>query len=446
MTGPKPTPRPRPAVTPAAIAQRTAPPVKVPVVDVTDEQLAAATAFGEVVDGTVMVADGDAKVEVGPARGENALETYARQHYETVASVERLRARIAGADMSVKDLEDALRATRGHVEHEHGVGDLAALRARFAEVEAEATTHIEELKEQRRAAREEATTHRETIVARAEEIAAADPETIHWKDSTTQMRALMDEWKTAQKDEARISKDAEKALWKRLSHARSTFDKARKAHFAQLDKANADIAGAKEDLVAQAERLAETTDWDRGARGFKDLMDKWRAAGRGRRSVDDALWNRFKAAQDAFFEAKRTASDAEDAALAENVPAKEAAVEAAEAILPVTNLDAAKSQLRAAQDKFDAAGMVPRADVARLNARMGAVEKAVRDADDKAWNSRNPELEARASGMVAQLEAAITDIEAELAAAEAKGDAKKAAKLAENLDARRAWLKQISGS
>ena len=42
---------------------------------------------------------------------------------------------------------------------------------------------------------------------------------------------------------------------------------------------------------------------------FRDLMTEWRTAGRGRRSVDDALWKRFQAAQDAFFEARRSASE-----------------------------------------------------------------------------------------------------------------------------------------
>ncbi|GMA33848.1 hypothetical protein GCM10025876_00520 [Demequina litorisediminis] len=124
-------------------------------------------------------------------------------------------------------------------------------------------------------------------------------------------------------------------------------------------------------------------------------MGEWKTAGRGRRSVDDALWKRFQTAQDAFFDARRSASDAEDEALAGNVEAKEAAVVEAEALLPLTDLDNAKRQLRAIQDRFEDAGRVPRADVARLNKRMGVVEKAVRDAEDAQWNSRNPERASR---------------------------------------------------
>ena len=41
-------------------------------------------------------------------------------------------------------------------------------------------------------------------------------------------------------------------------------------------------------------------DWTPTAGAFKRLMDEWRRAGRAGRQDDDALWERFKAAQDAF--------------------------------------------------------------------------------------------------------------------------------------------------
>ncbi|GMA37746.1 hypothetical protein GCM10025876_39500 [Demequina litorisediminis] len=174
-------------------------------------------------------------------------------------------------------------------------------------------------------------------------------------------------------------------------------------------------------------------------------MGEWKTAGRGRRSVDDALWKRFQTAQDAFFDARRSASDAEDEALAGNVEAKEAAVVEAEALLPLTDLDNAKRQLRAIQDRFEDAGRVPRADVARLNKRMGVVEKAVRDAEDAQWNSRNPEQSVAPRVPPPRLEAAIGELEADLAAAKEAGDKRKVKEAEEALAARRAWLEQIQG-
>ncbi|WP_144276171.1 DUF349 domain-containing protein [Demequina sp. NBRC 110053] len=450
MSTPQPKPIPKPAppkgASPAVIAAHATHPVKVPIAaDVSEDELKAAAQFGAVADDTVTVTDGDATHEVGPATGDDPLAPYVKAYFELRASVERFRARLESAELSPKDIDESLASLTASLSEPKVVGDLPALRERFEKVSAEATEVRERIQEERRAARAEALAKREAIVTSAEEIAARDESQVHWKNDTATLRALLDDWKEAQRSLARIPKEQEKALWKRFTTARSSFEKARKHHFSELDKSNAGVATRKEQLVAQAERLAETTDWDRGARGFRDLMNEWKSAGRGRRSVDDALWKRFQTAQDSFFEARRSASDAEDAALAENVAPKEAAVVEAEALLPITDLSAAKQALRAAQDRFEAAGRVPRGDVARLNKRMSAVEQAVRDAEDKEWTSRNPELEARATGAAAQLQSAIAELEDDLAAAKSSGDKRKVKEAEEALKARRSWLEQIQG-
>ena len=451
MTAPKPTPKPKPGPpagvpNPASIAAKVSVPIKVPVAsDVSDAEREAAAKHGAVVGEEVTVTDGNETRVVGPARGDDPLAPYIKAYFELRASVERFQARLASAELSPKDIDDALVSLRSSLDKPDVIGDLAALRQHFEALEAESKGVRERIQEERRVARDAAVAEREEIVARAEAIAAKPEKQVHWKNDTTALRGLLDEWKTAQRDQTRIPKDAEKSLWKRFTTARSAFEKARKQHFAELDKENSGVASRKEKLVADAERLAESTDWDRTARAFRDLMGEWKTAGRGRRSVDDALWKRFQTAQDAFFDARRGASEAEDQALAGNVEAKEAAVVQAESILPVKDLNAAKQALRAAQDRFEDAGMVPRGDVARLNKRMSAVEKAVRDAEDAQWHSRNPELEARATGALAQLQDAIADLETDLEKAKADGDKRAIKKAQEALDARRAWLKQIQG-
>jgi hypothetical protein len=452
MTAPKPAkpsiPKPGSfaAPSPAVVAAHKTHPVKVPVVEeVTDEQLAAAAAFGEVEQDKVWVKDGDSRHEVGPAEGDAPLTRYCKEFYLLETSIERFHARLNSADLSPKAIDDNLKTLHAALETPAVVGDLAALRMRLETVDGEAKGVRERLQAERKAAKEAATAERELIVAKAEEIAAKPEDKIHWKDDTAALREQLDTWKEAQRSGARIPKDTERALWKRFTAARSQFEKARKTHFAQLDKDNTEVAARKEALAARAEKLAESTDWEPTARAFKDLMGDWKTAGRGRRSVDDALWKRFQTAQDAFFEAKRQVAEAEEASLAGNVEAKEAVVKDAEALLPVKDLAATKQALRVLQDKFEAAGQVPRGEVGRLTKRMTAVEKAVRDAEDSAWSSRNPEIEARATGAAAQLHAAIADLESDLAQAKAAKDARKAKEIEEALGARKAWLAQIEG-
>jgi len=445
MTPAKPRPIPRPqAPSPAILAAHATHPVRIPLADdISAEQITSASAFGAVDGDQVVVIEGETRTPVGPATGDEPVAPYAKAFIEFAASVERFHARLVGAELSPKDIDDALTGLRAALETPVFVGNLAALRARFGIVEAEAKEVSDKVRAERAAAREKAAAAREVLVAEAEKLAAKPLPQVHWKNDTARMRELLDEWKEAQRSGARMAKDAEREMWARFTKARSSFEKARKVHFAQLDKENASVAGTKEELAARAEALSTSTDWDGTARQFKQLMDQWRLAGRGRKSTDDALWARFQGAQESFFSTKRAASEAEESALAENAPAKAAAVAAAEALLPITDVRAAKRDIRVIQDRFEAAGEVPRAAAATLSRRMAAVEKAIRDADHATWTTKNPEIEARATGAAAQLHAAIADLESKLEAAKAAKDTRKVKEFTESLAARKAWLKQI---
>ena len=256
------------------------------------------------------------------------------------------------------------------------------------------------------------------------------------------MRELLDEWKQHQRSSTRLDRESETALWQRFSAARNRFDKARRAHFAGLDVAHAEAKTAKERLVTEAEALSKSTDWAATAGAFKRLMDQWRSAGRASRADDDKLWARFKAAQDAFFAAKDQVVAAEEEEFRGNLAVKEQLLTEAQAILPVSDLEKAKAQLRQIQEKWEAAGKVPRADMDRVEKGLRRIEQAVRDAEDHKWKATNPEVAARAQGMVEQLERAVADLEASLAKAQASGNAAKIAKAKEALEARQAWLEQ----
>ena len=171
-------------------------------------------------------------------------------------------------------------------------------------------------------------------------------------------------------------------------------------------------------------------------------MDRWRAAGRASRAEDDALWERFRTAQDAFFAAKDEISAAEEEEFRANLAVKEELLTEADTLLPITDVEAAKSALRGIQDRWEKAGKVPRADLERVEKRMRRVETAVREADEQRWTRTNPEVAARARSLVDQLEASVASIEADLATAEAKGDAKAAEAARGRLAAQQEWLTQ----
>ena len=433
---PVPTPRPTPAgpvPTPAMFANRHAEPDR-------------HAGYGRVAeDGVVYVKDGEDERPVGSYPGASpseALAYFGRKYDELLAAADLLLQRVTHTDISPKDAQEGYAKLAEQCHEPSAVGDLEVLRERVAQI----STMVESRKaadaEQRAAAREEGRAYREGLVVEAERIAAQPEASIQWKNSGARMRELLDEWKAHQRSGPRLDRSTETALWQRFSAARNGFDRARRIHFAQLDTQQAAAKVSKERLVAEAERLATSKDWTPTAGAFKRLMDEWRRAGRAGRQDDDALWERFKAAQDAFFAAKDAVVAKEEEEFKANLEVKERLLTEADQILPVTDLEAAKAALRSVQDRWDRAGKVPRADLERTEKGMRRVEQAVRDAEEKRWASSNPEAAARAQSLADQLESAMQKLRDDLAKAEASGDGKRVTRAREALEAREALLAQ----
>ncbi len=445
---PAPTP-PKPAApvpSPAAVAAHIHPRSQAPA-PVAPPPVSESARFGRAdEEGRVFVTVGEEEREVGSFPGatpEEALQYFARKYDELAASAELLQQRMNLPDVTAKEVADGLATLKEHLEGANVVGDLPRLEAQVAEIEAGLAAKREAEAAARATAREEATAERERIVLEAERVAGQPPGSTQWKTSGEQMRALLEQWKAHQRRGPKLDKTVENELWHRFSHARNSFDKARRSWFAQLETTRAEAKSRKEALVKEAEALAGSRDWGPTARAFKNLMDEWRRAGRAARADDDALWERFKTAQDAFFSAKDEVAAAEDEVFRANLAVKEQLIAEAEAILPVTDLDAAKAALRVIQDKWDKAGKVPRADIDRTEKALRRVESAVRDADDKRWQRTNPELAARAQSMASQLEARIESLRADAEKAEASGNARKAADARAQIESQEALLAQV---
>ncbi|KQS97677.1 hypothetical protein ASG23_16590 [Cellulomonas sp. Leaf395] len=447
----RPVPRPRPVPHPPAHPTPTTIAAAAPAAPVAPPQDAAeaahAATFGSVDDeGNVSVREAAGERVVGQYPGattEDALALYVRRFLDLQAKVTLFEARLAATDLSVKEIDQTLAKLTDEVAEPAAVGDLDGLRSRLEALRATAAERRAVAEAERAAAREAAVAARTEIVEQAEKIASTDPSRIQWRPAGEQLRLLLDQWKEAQRTGPRLDRPTEESLWKRFSHARTTFDRERRHFFAELESRNASAKQVKENLVTEAERLQSSTDWGATAGVFRDLMAQWKAAGRASRADDDALWARFRAAQDAFFAARDAQSAATDEEFRANLEVKEALLVEAEALLPVTDLAAAKSALHRIQDRWEAAGKVPRADVQRIEGRLRAVETAIRDTDQAQWRRTNPETRARAEGAAAQLEQAIAGLEADLDRAKAAGDARKIADAQAALDARRAWLEQV---
>ncbi|MCA2188002.1 DUF349 domain-containing protein [Nonomuraea cavernae] len=389
-------------------------------------------------DGTVYVRTAEGERAVGSWQAgepEEALAYFHRKFDELAGQVTLLEQRVKGTDLAPAQAEASIAKLREAVADAHAVGDLAALTARLDGLSELVAHRREEVKAAREQARAEAKAIKERIVAEAERIA---DETTHWKSGGERLRQLVEEWKAAD----RIDRVTEAGLWKRLSAARTAFAKRRKVYFAGLDEQREGVRAAKERIVEEAEAIAGSTDWGATAAVYRDLMQRWKSAGRASREAEDELWARFKGAQDHFFQARSAVFAERDASLAANAEAKEQLLAEAEKILPVTDVRTARSALRHIVERWEAAGPVPREQRDRLEGGLRKVDDAVRKAEDNEWKRSNPEARARAQSTVDQLRTSIEQLEKRLAKAEAAGRAKDVKEAEEALTARRSWLEE----
>jgi hypothetical protein len=386
-------------------------------------------------DGTVYVktADGERSVGQYPAGTPEEAMTFFTERYAALAfEVDLLEQRVRSGVLSPEEANESVKTVLAQVTNANAVGDLAALAARLEGLSPVIAEQRESRKVEKAKKQEEAKVEKERLVAEAERIAEGSD----WRHGANKLRELLDQWKAL----PRIDRSSDDALWRRFSGARTAYTRRRKTHFAEQDEKREDARVIKEKLANEAEELAESTDWGPTAGRYRDLMRQWKAAGPARKDIDDELWKRFRGAQDQFFGNRDETNAKLDAEYAANAEVKEKLLVEAEALLPVTDIEAAKKAFRDLADRWDAAGKVPRERMKELEGRIRKVETEIRGVEEQAWERSDPEKSARADDMVAKLEAAIADVEADLEKARAVGNDKKVKELEENLESRQSFL------
>jgi hypothetical protein len=383
-------------------------------------------------EGTVYVitAEGERAVGVWQAGSpDEGLVHYARRFDDLRTEVELLETRLASGAGDPKHALSSATQIRDGLAEAAVVGDLAALAARLEYVIGHAEKALASAKAEREVARAAAVARKQELAEEAEKIAA---DSTQWKAAGDRLRTILDEWKTVKG----VDRKTDDELWKRFSKAREAFNRRRGSHFAELDKQRASAKQRKEELIAEAEAISESEDWGETAGRYKDLMTEWKAAGRAPKDSDEALWQRFRAAQDKFFARRSSVFSERDAEFTQNAARKEELLVEAEKIDAAANLEAAKNALRRIQEQWDEIGKVPRERIRELDGRLKAVQDTVKTAEDSRWRKTDPEAQARA----AQFRERVAQFESQAAKARAAGDERRAKKADEQAAQWREWL------
>lgn len=192
-----------------------------------------------------------------------------------------------------------------------------------------------------------------------EKIEAIDTTTLktfaEWNEKSEEITQLQAEWKTIgfapQKMNVKI--------FERFRAACDKFFKEKAEYFQSVRSSLNENYEAKLALVEKAESLKDSTAWKETSDILVELQKKWREIGTVPKKYSDQIWQRFNAACDAFFEAKKEAGADTRSEQQENLEKKKAIIERLAAIEPGNQEGELRDQLRAAQQEWNEIGHVP---------------------------------------------------------------------------------------
>jgi hypothetical protein len=374
---------------------------------------------------------------------EEALAFFERKYADLEASVRILEQRVATKVDAANLPKQAEKLAKDLIEP-NAVGDLNALRNRVAALKPK----IDELGAKKAEANKEAVaaalSKRIELAAAAEAIANQDVAKTQWKQSAEKFAKLFEEWQSAQKTGAKVSKSDADPIWKRFSVARTKFESNKRVYFASLDANNKAVRAKKNEIVEQAEKLAAAG--SDSIVEYRKLLDAWKTSGRTPGKSDDALWARFKAAGDTIYAARQVTAVVENGEQSENLAKKLELLKQYSAIDPTKGLDEAKRSLLELQKKWEKIGRVPKDKLREVEDKLKAIESKVKTAEQDHWRKTDPASIDRSNSVISQLEESIKKLENELAAATASKNDKKIKDATEALAARKAWLETVKAA
>ncbi|HEU4730721.1 MAG TPA: DUF349 domain-containing protein [Kofleriaceae bacterium] len=227
-------------------------------------------------------------------------------------------------------------------------------------------------------------------------------------DLGNRLRGLQALWKEVGPMPQRRSKE----LWELFkATCDQVYDKVRGIRAIEHEKF-AEVAKVKEALIAEAEAVAESTDWASTAEKLKALQQQWKASGHLPRKQGDELWKRFRAACDRFFERRQPEIEARRAEEAANLAAKQQLIARAQAVASAAPAEGgwgkSIAELKELQRQWKDIGFVPRRDA-------DAVYRAFRAACDSLFEKRDEARDAEANAHRAQIDALRGEIDAVIA-------------------------------
>ena len=194
------------------------------------------------------------------------------------------------------------------------------------------------------------------ICEEAEAIVLAELTTYaKWNDATKQIIQMQERWKTL----GFASKKVNNELFARFRKTCDEFFAAKAEFFKRMKDESAENLAKKHRLCERAEALKDSTDWKKTADELTAIQKEWKTIGPVPKKSGDAVWKRFIAACDYFFENKNKNTTNVHQEEHANLKAKKAIVEKIKAINESLSKDEIKNLLKTLVADYQQIGHVP---------------------------------------------------------------------------------------
>lgn len=206
-----------------------------------------------------------------------------------------------------------------------------------------------------------------------------------WDEATKSIIGLQEEWKKL----GFASRKVNTELFARFRKSCDEFF-AKKAEFFKRmkDELAANLA-KKIELCEKAEALKDSTEWKKTTDALIALQKEWKTVGPVVKKHSDAVWKRFIAACDAFFEEKKKQNVNVHSVEHENLKQKKDIIAQINSILENKETEDAPNKVRELMKKWQEVGHVPYKEKDKVYAEYkAAIDKAFEQLDMKAKKAR----------------------------------------------------------
>lgn len=162
-----------------------------------------------------------------------------------------------------------------------------------------------------------------------------------------------------------VAKDLREEIWTRFKAASTIINKRHQQHFEQIRAAEEENLTKKTALCEKAEALLEqecqtSADYEAVTKEIIALQAEWKTIGFAPQKMNVKIFDRFRAACDAFFQKKTQHFKEMKERFADNIAKKQALVEQAVALKDSTDWKQTADKMQALQKEWKEIGMVPK--------------------------------------------------------------------------------------